>query len=284
MDDTRATATSPTPPHAPQPSLGLRHAGGWHDQRAVPRDRDSLHNSSTVSPLPGRRLPSHRGPMPYPRFPAIRWPTLLLLASVGFTALGVLEANKAIRSQRAVAEHALHDYAGFAAWSYEQHLRDDIARATREILGAVNHGDGMHSNPHVPDSHELAHYLPWNPRCGCHRPQEGPSPLIFFGWKLGTDTLGVGVNMHSDPAEGWEVDRPMPMEPMMHAPRSMMMPTPRGRVTGYGAIESRWINDTLTRQIRSGQRYGAFPLVVATHDSVPRLFVYTLMPTTWGDT
>ena len=64
-----------------------------------------------------------------PRLPAVRWPTLLLLTSIGFTALGLVEASRAIRSQRAVAEHALRDYASFAAWSYEQHLRDDIERA-----------------------------------------------------------------------------------------------------------------------------------------------------------
>ena len=219
-----------------------------------------------------------------PRLPAVRWPTLLLLASIGFTAIAVLESSKAIRSQQVVAEHALHDYAGFAAWSYEQHLRTDIERATREVLGAVNHGDGMHSNPSIPDAHELPHYLPWNAHCGCHRPEEGPSPLIFFGWKLGTDTLGVGVNTHPDPTEGWEVDRPMPTEPMHHMPRDMMMPVPRDRVVGYSPGERRWINDTLTRQIRSGTRYGPFPLVVATYDSAPRLLVYTLMPTTWGDT
>ena len=146
------------------------------------------------------------------RLPTVRWPILLLAASIGFTALGLVEANRAIRSQRTVAEHALHDYAGFAAWSYQQHLRDVLAAATQEVLGAVNHGSEMHSNPRIPQARELAHYLPFNPKCGCHRPRFGPSPEIFFAFKLGTDTLGSGVNTHPDPTEGWEVDRPMPVD------------------------------------------------------------------------
>ena len=50
---------------------------------------------------------------------------LLLVASITFTALGLVEANRAIRSQRTVAEHALRDYAGFVSWSYQQHQNED---------------------------------------------------------------------------------------------------------------------------------------------------------------
>ena len=141
-----------------------------------------------------------------PRPFTIRWPTLLLLLSIGLTALGLVEATRAVRTQRAVAEHALRDYAGFAAWSYAEHVRDAIGRATSEALGAVNHGQGVHTGNRIPPAQELAHYLPWDPRCYCHRPRYGGSPSIFFGWQLGADTLGVGVNTHPDPAEGWEVD------------------------------------------------------------------------------
>ncbi|MDQ6636046.1 MAG: HAMP domain-containing histidine kinase, partial [Gemmatimonadota bacterium] len=90
---------------------------------------------------------------------------------------------------------------------------------------------------------------------------------------LGSDTLGYVVNSHSDPQEGWEVDRPLPV------------PAGAGRVTGYTTAERRWINDTLTKQIRHPDTDATrFPLVVATHDSMPRLLAYTLMPTSWGDT
>jgi signal transduction histidine kinase len=197
---------------------------------------------------------------------------LLLAASIGFTALGLMEANRAIRSQRTVAEHALRDYAGFVSWSYQQHLREALAAATQEVLGAVNHGSEMHSNPRVPSARELAHYLPMNPKCGCHRPRFGPSPEIFFGFTLGSDTLASGVNTHADPTEGWEVDRPLPVV------RSSI------RRLGYSAAERRWINDTLTRQIRDGGEHGRFPIVIAPFDSTRRVLVYTLMPTSWGDT
>jgi signal transduction histidine kinase len=202
----------------------------------------------------------------------VRWPILLLAASIGFTALGLVEANRAIRSQRTVAEHALHDYAGFVSWSYEQHLREVLAAATQEVLGAVNHGSEMHSNPRIPRARELAHYLPFNPKCGCHRPRFGPSPEIFFGFQLGTDTLGSGVNTHPDPTEGWEVDRPLPIA------------ATSARRVAYSAVERRWINDTLTRQIRAEGEHGRFPIVIAAHDSIARILVYTLMPTSWGDT
>ena len=206
------------------------------------------------------------------RLPVVRWPLLLLLVSIGFTALGVIEANRAIRTQRAVAEQALQDYAGFAAWSYEQHLREMLGKATSEVLSPVNHGEGTHTSERIPHSAELAHYLPWNPRCGCHRPLYGPNPETFFGYELGSDTLGVGINTHPRPAEGWEVDRPLPT------------PLPDDRVPGYTAAERRWINDTLSAHIRSARDVGRFVVVIAMLDSLPRVLVYTLMPTSWGDT
>jgi signal transduction histidine kinase len=204
--------------------------------------------------------------------PVVRWPVLLLLTSIGFTAIGLVEANRAIRSQRTVAEHALRDYAGFVAWSYQQHLREVLSGATQEVLGAVNHGEGMHTSRRIPPARELAHYLPYNEKCGCHRPRSGPNPEIFFAFRLGTDTLGNGVNTHPDPTEGWEVDRPLPV--IDAKPRRL----------GYTAREQRWINDTLTRQIRDGREHARFPIVIASLDSVPRVLVYTLMPTAWGDT
>jgi signal transduction histidine kinase len=209
--------------------------------------------------------------MPW-RLPTVRWPTFLLLASIGLTTLGVVEASRAIRSQRAVAEHALRDYAGFAAWSYAQHLRELLSATAQEALGAVNHGENMHTSRRIPHARELAHYLPYDARCGCHRPRHGPNPGIFFGWVLGTDTLGTGVNTHPDPAEGWEVDRPLPTA------------ISDGRMTGYTAAERAWIVDTLTRQIRARVPDRGYTLVIGEHEGAPRLLLYTLMPTAWGDT
>jgi signal transduction histidine kinase len=208
------------------------------------------------------------------RLPSVRWPLLLLLTSVGFTALGVVEANRAIRSQHVVAEHALRDYAGFVSWSYQQHLRELVQAGTQEALGPVNMGGAVHTDLPIPDARRLPEYLPWDPRCGCHRSRAGPSPVMYFAYVLGSDTLGSALNTHPDPAEGWEVDRPLPMQRHILA------------TTGYSAEERRWINDTITKQIRYGapERASSFPIVVAMHDTVPRLLVYTLMLTAWHDT
>jgi signal transduction histidine kinase len=219
----------------------------------------------------------------------LRWPTALLALSIVLTGVGIIEATRAVRSQSRVADAVVRDYSRFAVWSYRQHLEDAMALALREILGAVNHGDNLHTSPRIPEARELAHYLPWNPKCGCHRPANGPNPAIFFGFTLGSDTLGLGVNTHPVPAEGWEVDRPMPMVMPMAGRMATGGSMPRladgeMRIAGYSAPERRWINDTLTRQIRRGRGNERFNLVVADRDTTPRFFAFTLMPTTRGDT
>jgi signal transduction histidine kinase len=210
------------------------------------------------------------------------WPAALLLVSIGLTAVGIVEATRAARSQARVAEGVVRDYARVASWSYEQHLRDALTMGVRELLGPVNHGDNLHTSPRIPEARELVHYLPWNPRCGCHRPAYGPNPAIFFGFTLGSDTLGVGVNTFPRPSEGWEVDQPvpMPMDMGMHADSAASS----GRLGGYSAAEARWITDTLTRQIQHGRRNDRFNLVVADREGAPRFLAYTVMPTVRGDT
>ena len=139
-----------------------------------------------------------------------RWPLALLLVSIGVTAIAAVDAQRAVRSQRETAERALRGYASFAAWSYQQHLREALMMAAREVLGPVNHGHEMHTSPRVPAARELAHYLKWDSQCFCHRPAYGPNPGILFGFKLGTDTVGVGVNMSERPELGWETEVPPP--------------------------------------------------------------------------
>ena len=206
------------------------------------------------------------------RFPALRWTTLLLLASIALTTIGVVEASRAVRSQRAVAEHALRDYAGFAAWSYQQHLREGLAKATEELLGAFNHGHDVHRGPNTPPASDVAHYIYFDRRCNCHVPQRGPIPAAFFAFRMGTDTLGVALNSYTEPAEGWEVDRkPSPSMVAWGAQR-------------YDAATRASINDTISRQVRAGGDVGRFPVIIATHDSAPRFLTYTVMPRLAGDT
>jgi signal transduction histidine kinase len=216
----------------------------------------------------------------------LRWPLVVLLASIGITAIAAVEAQRAVRSQTAIAERALHDYASFAAWSYAQHLVDTLALLEREAIGAVNHGDNMHTSPGIPSARSLAHYLPWDDRCMCHRARTGPNPEAYFGIKVGNKDLDAGVNTHPDAEEGWEVDRPMsaemtmsPMSGSMSAP----MPSPTDRL--YSPAERDWLVDSLTRRVRQlGQPDHGFTLLVARIDNAPHIFTYTLMPTSWGDT
>src|SRR5919112_2606383 len=209
--------------------------------------------------------------MPALRIP-LRWTSLLLLASIALTTLGVVEASRAVRSQRAVAERALRDYAGFAAWSYQQHLRERLGRATEELVGPFNHGHEVHRGPNVPPVTDIPHYIYFDRRCNCHVPQRGPIPAAFFAFRLGTDTLGVALNAWANPAEGWETDIPVPAAMRAWGART------------YPAATRAWINDTITRHIHARGDVGRFPVIVATHDAAPRFFTYTVMPRLAGDT
>lgn len=202
-----------------------------------------------------------------------RWPLVVLLASIGLTALAAIEAQRAVRSHERIADRALREYANFAAWAYAQRLVDTLNLVEREAIGAVNHGDNMHTSREVPRAAELAHYLPWNVRCMCHRPSIGPIPEAFFAMKVGDKTLDAGLNTHDMAMEGWEVDRPMPA--MMHgAPERY-----------FTDAEQRWIVDSLTRRVRRlGEVDHGYTLVVGNVGGAPHIVAYTLMPTSWGDT
>ena len=204
-----------------------------------------------------------------------RWPLIVLLASIGLTAFAAFEAQRAVRSQGVLAERALKEYASFAVWSYAQHLNDTLNLVEREAIGAVNHGTNMHSNPNVPPAADLAHYLPYDERCMCHHSRVGPNPEAFLAVKLGSNNVDVGVNHHPHGEEGWEVDRPMPME--------MRMPMLPDRLSS--PEEQAWLLDSLVRRIRRlGEVDHGFTLVVANLENAPRVYAYTLMPTSWGDT
>ena len=200
------------------------------------------------------------------------WPLVLLFASLGATAIAAIEAHRTVRSQRALAEHALRDYAAFASWSYQQHLREAMSGAIREALGAVNHGDNLHTAPRIPDATEVPHYLPWDDGCSCHKPRLGPIPAAFFGFTLGGDTLGLALNTSTHQERGWLVN------PSREA-------TPATTTLASDPAERRWVTDTLTAQVRAGTRSEwRYAIVVGEWRGEPRLLAYTLMPTTRGDT
>jgi len=203
-----------------------------------------------------------------------RIPLIVLLASIGLTAVAVVDAQRAVRSQQAVTQRALREYATFAAWSYAQHLNEVLAALLRESLGAVNHGDNMHTSRRIPEARELAHYLPWDMQCMCHHARNGPNPSTFFGMKIGADGLDVGLNTQNDPMDRWGHD-------------PAMWPAPIGmeHASGYTPNETRWLVDTLTRRIRgAGQVDHGYTLIVGATKDGPLFAAYTLMPTVWGDT
>jgi len=165
-----------------------------------------------------------------------RIPLFVLLASIGLTGIAVLDAQRFARSQQLVTQRALREYATFAAWSYGQHLNEVVTTMLRESLGAVNHGDNLHTGNGIPEARDLAHYLPFDPQCNCHKARSGPNPETFFAFRIGSNTLDVGLNTHSRPLEGWEVDRPMPV------------PLAPGFAGPYTPNEEHWIVDSLTRR------------------------------------
>lgn len=215
------------------------------------------------------------------RLRRFRWPLLVLLVSIGLTAVAAFEAQRAVRSQREVSERALSEYASFAAWSYAQHLLLTLNAIEREAIGAVNHGENMHTDRTIPTGGDLAHYLPWDPRCMCHRSLVGPNPQAFFAVNIREHQLNVGVNTHENPDEGWEVDRPMPHQMMMDMMASREIAAERM----YSAAERTWLLDSLTSRVRAqpGVDHG-FTFVIDQAAETPRIFAYTLMPTSWGDT
>ena len=203
-----------------------------------------------------------------------RWPLPLLLVSLALTAAAAVDAHRAVQSQRTMSSRAMREFASFAAWSYGQHLENRMQLMLGESLGAVNHGDNLHEQPPVPKAKNLAHYLPYDTRCECHRTRSGPRPAALFAFEIGAGELDVAVNTHRDPLEGWEVDRPPPAV------------LPAGATPDYSPAERRWIVDTITRRTRSESRpnRGFTVLVGGAPAGARRVIAYTLMPTSWGDT
>src|SRR6185369_14406639 len=99
----------------------------------------------------------------------------------------------------------------------------------------------LHTGNGIPEARDLAHYLPFDPQCNCHKARSGPNPETFFAFRIGSNTLDVGLNTHSRPLEGWEVDRPMPV------------PLAPGFAGPYTPNEEHWIVDSLTRRIREAR-------------------------------
>ena len=230
------------------------------------------HISHNRAVVPEAYPPELTKPMFTTRSPLrLRWPLLVLMASIGLTAFAAFDAQRTIRGQNVVVSRAGKEFSSFAAWSFSEHLRQRLSLAAVEVVSAVNHGEGMHTNPRVPDAHELVHYLPTDISCDCHRTRLGPIPSSFFAFKLGSNDVGVAQNLYPSPEEGWRVD-PLPGHDMVTMPERH-------------SPEDRWIADTLTQRARNVKRdeYG-YGIFLARHEGRTVPIAYTLMPTAWGDT
>jgi signal transduction histidine kinase len=199
---------------------------------------------------------------------------LLLLLSIGATVAAAVQVARTVRSQKVVVQSVKQGYSEFVAWSYEQHLSQSMQNAAGEVLGPVNHGEGMHSQPRIPHASDLIHYLPWDEKCYCHVTRRGPSPVLLWAFSLGSDTVGIGLNWHRPPDEGWLGD------PNTHS-NGDGVPVAASK---FGAKYA-WINDTVSAMVRSGfvPRNG-YVWITAHRPEGVQYLSYRTMPTTWGET
>jgi signal transduction histidine kinase len=199
------------------------------------------------------------------------------MISIGLTAFAAFDAQRAVRGQNAVVNRATREFSTFATWSYSEHLEQQLSAAAVEVVGAVNHGENMHTNPRIPEADELVHYLPTDIQCDCHRTRAGPMPVSFFGFKIGSRDVDVARNIYPDPDRGWR-------SPMYHGSMTGMSDDMQIMSSRFDP-RYRWVADTLTHVARRGHRndYG-YGFVIAYADGRPRPLIYTLMPTAWGDT
>jgi signal transduction histidine kinase len=199
------------------------------------------------------------------------WLQLLLigaLASVVLLGMLVIRQGAATRE---VSDRLLRDYGAVAAWSYREHVVAELRAAADELLGGVNHGEGLHEGRGVPPAEWIGHSMRWDPVCGCHKPRRGPVPSRGYAFVLGSDTIGVATN-HS-PRVGFLGD-PVPDAP------------PRTVLTQLTAAERRETNRILTVATRRTPRtsWGYLATVARRGGEPSRILVSRPMATSWGDT
>ncbi len=199
------------------------------------------------------------------------WPLVLLLVGLACIGLSLAEAARSLRSNNAVAARAVFGYSAFAAWSFREHLTETLRTMSLETLGAVNHGDVVHTGTAYPDASDLAHYLPWDPACNCHVTRKGPLPDAFLGFRLGSDTLAVAPGYEASRGSGPVVDK------RLHD--QMRRPPPT-----LSVAERQSLVDTLTRITRAGRPFAGYAVAIHRLADSAHLVISTFMPTRAGDT
>ena len=203
--------------------------------------------------------------------PATLWLQILLVGGLASAIIILVQVYRLQRSNWSVVERALRDYSTFASWSYGQHLSSRLRESVDELLGAVNHGDGLHPNPRIPDAREMGHFIAMDVECNCHRPDHGPMPLRYLAFTLGADTLGVGTNLAGPSVTGWLADSA--------DTRAIRVPA-----FDISPDEVRWLNNLLSNVARGPASDWGYHVIIERRDSRVRFLATRSMPTTWGDT
>jgi signal transduction histidine kinase len=203
--------------------------------------------------------------------PATLWLQILLVGALACAFIVLVQTYRLQRSNWAVVERALGEYSTFAAWSYKEHLAGRLRESVDELLGAVNHGDGVHTNPRVPDARDMGHFIPMDEHCNCHRPRHGPMPLHYVAFTLGSDTVSLGLNQAGPGAPGWLAD---PAD-------SRAITVPAVRVP---SDEVRWLNGLLSDVARGPSTEWGYHVIIERRQQTVRFFAARSMPTQWGDT
>ena len=203
--------------------------------------------------------------------PATLWLQILLVGGLASAIIILVQVYRLQRSNWSVVERALRDYSTFAAWSYGQHLTSRLRESVDELLGAVNHGDGMHTSPRIPDAREMGHFIPTDVECNCHRPDHGPMPLRYLAFTLGSDTLAVGRNLAGPSVTGWLADP--------EDARAIQVPA-----FDVPPDEVRWLNNLLSNVARGPGSEWGYHVIIERRDNRLRFLAARSMPTQWGDT
>ncbi len=212
----------------------------------------SVTNSRRIR-LPGRR-----------RF---SWPLLLLLASVGVTAVAAFKAQQAVVSHQRTASRLLSDYASFTAWTAQRQVISGVDGAVMASLQWIMHGREPHRfqrNGPRPNAEDLWGYYNNNDRsrtrfCTPKRCPESFPPSVYFGFSLGADTIQIAPRAAVPEADAWLEVAP--------------------------ASDKRWLVDSLTTHIRKvHDPEENYEVLVSPRFGTGRMIAYALMPTEAGDT
>lgn len=139
--------------------------------------------------------------MPGIRSRPVSSPIILLALSLAILLATGYQAYRVSRLHRRTAQQLLHDYAAFAAWSYQRHLTEELLEVAWLTLNPIRHRE-LHESQQVPGPEKLIGYREESLRtCRCD-PEAKPS--TYFSFLLGTDSLATAGNPLA-PAEGGAV-------------------------------------------------------------------------------